>query len=258
MPENDSTIASPQFATAEYSSPQPANSCKVCSQAITASFYRANGSMVCGRCADRIRRETPQDSHAAFVRSFLFGLGGFAIGLVLYAGFVIATGISIGYISLVVGWLVGKAMMMGSGGVGGRRYQITAVLLTYAAVSMAFVPIAISVMRSKPHVPQVRIQPQQQTQATEAEPVSPTADAPAIAPSPAPAARKPAMGLGRAIATLAVIGLGSPFIELQSGGSGVIGLIILLVGMQFAWKITAARSNIKVEGPFKQAASAPA
>jgi hypothetical protein len=91
--------------------------------------------MVCGRCADRIRRETPQDSHAAFVRAFLFGFGGFAIGLALYAGFVIATGISIGYISLAVGWIVGKAMMMGSGGVGGRRYQITAVLLTYAAVS---------------------------------------------------------------------------------------------------------------------------
>jgi hypothetical protein len=127
MSDNNSTIAGPQFATAEYSAPQPANSCKICQQAIPASFYRANGSVVCGRCADRIRRETPQDSHAAFVRAFLFGLGGFAIGLALYAGFVIATGISIGYISLAVGWIVGKAMMMGSGGVGGRRYQITAV-----------------------------------------------------------------------------------------------------------------------------------
>lgn len=261
MSDNNSTTAGPQFATAEYSAPQPANSCKVCRQPIPGSFYRANGSMVCGRCADRIRRETPQDSHAAFVRAFLFGLGGFAIGLALYAGFVIATGISIGYISLAVGWIVGKAMMMGSGGVGGRRYQITAVLLTYAAVSMAFVPIAISVMRSKPHTPQARVQSQQQSEAAapaDSSSAEETSSAPASAPSPAPAPRKPAMGFGRAIATLGIIGLASPFIELQSGGSGVIGLIILLVGMQFAWKITAARNNIQVEGPFQQAASASA
>lgn len=254
MSDNNSTIAGPQFATAEYSAPQPANSCKICQQAIPASFYRANGSVVCGRCADRIRRETPQDSHAAFVRAFLFGLGGFAIGLALYAGFVIATGISIGYISLAVGWIVGKAMMMGSGGVGGRRYQITAVLLTYAAVSMAFVPIAISVMRSKPHTPQARIQPQQQNEA-----VAPAdSSAETASSSPAPVRRKPAMSFGKAMATLVVIGLASPFIELQSGGSGVIGLIILLVGMQFAWKITAARRHVKLEGPFQQAASASA
>jgi hypothetical protein len=254
MPENNSTTAGPQFATAEYSAPQPAASCKVCGQPITASFYRANGSMVCGRCADRIKRETPQDSHAAFVRSFLFGLAGFAIGLALYAGFVIATGISIGYISLAVGWIVGKAMMMGSGGVGGRRYQITAVLLTYAAVSMAFVPIAISVMRSKPHAPQVRVQPSQQNAAAApADSSSAELDSSATATTPSPP--KPAMGFGRAVATLAVIGLASPFIELQSGASGFIGLIILLVGMQFAWKMTAARRNIKLEGPFQQAAS---
>ena len=37
-----------------------------------------------------------------------------------------------------------KAMMKGSGGIGGRRYQVAALLLTYGSVSMAAVPIAIS------------------------------------------------------------------------------------------------------------------
>jgi hypothetical protein len=152
-------------------------------------------------------------------------------------------------------------MMMGSGGVGGRRYQITAVLLTYAAVSMAFVPIAISMMRSKPHPPHVQVQPAQQNDtAAPAEPSSaePDSSVAATASSPAPPPRKPAMSFGRAIATLAFIGLASPFIELQDGASGVIGLIILLVGMQFAWKMTAARRQVKLEGPFQQAASASA
>src|SRR5260221_11698475 len=93
--------------------------------------------MVCGNCFDHIQRERPRDSHTAFVRAVLFGLVGFAIGLIAYAGFEIMTGISIGYLALAVGWIVGKAMMIGSGGIGGRRYQLTAILLTYAAVSMA-------------------------------------------------------------------------------------------------------------------------
>ncbi len=63
--------------------------------------------------------------------------------MILYATFAIATGIIIGYISLAVGWMIGKAIMKGSGGVGGRRYQITAAALTYCAVSMAAVPIGI-------------------------------------------------------------------------------------------------------------------
>jgi hypothetical protein len=115
-------------------------------------------------------------------------------------------------------------------------------------------------MRNKPHTPQARIQAQQQNEAdAPADSSAETASsAPATAPSPVPVRGKPAMSFGKAMATLAVIGLASPFIELQSGGSGIIGLIILLVGMQFAWKMTAARRQVKLEGPFQQAASASA
>lgn len=79
--------------------------------------------MLCGNCVERLKSQIPQDSHAAFVRGIVFGIGGFVLGLILYAGFTILTGIEIGFVSLAVGWLVGKAIMMGSKGVGGRRYQ---------------------------------------------------------------------------------------------------------------------------------------
>jgi hypothetical protein len=55
-----------------------------------------------------------------------------------------------------------------------------------------------------------------------------------------------------------MIGLASPFLELAEGGSGFIGLIILFVGMRFAWKMTAGRSNVKLEGPFQLANAASA
>jgi hypothetical protein len=123
MPENQISQQAPQFGPLETSTPGGAI-CKVCQTPLARTYYRAENNMVCGRCADRIRREMPQDSHAAFVRAILCGLAGFAVGLVIYATFAIATGITIGYLALAVGFIVGKAMMIGSRGVGGRRFQI--------------------------------------------------------------------------------------------------------------------------------------
>src|SRR5215469_2653857 len=80
-------------------------------------------------------------AEGAFPRALLFGIVGAAIGCALYAGFVIITNIEIGYMSLAVGFIVAKAMMIGSKGIGGRQYQITAALLTYCAVSLSFIPI---------------------------------------------------------------------------------------------------------------------
>ena len=133
----------PQFATAEYAQPGAAL-CKSCGKSISGGFYRVNGVPVCGSCAQRIRDQMPVDSHSAFVRGIFCGVGGAILGLALYVGFALATGWIVGFVSLAVGYIVGKAVVFGSGGVGGRRYQVAAVLLTYIAVSMAAVPIAIS------------------------------------------------------------------------------------------------------------------
>jgi hypothetical protein len=50
--------------------------------------------------------------------------------------------------------------------------------------------------------------------------------------------------------TLALVGLASPFLELQNPFHGLIGLVILFVGMQFAWKITQGIA-LQIFGPFK-------
>ncbi len=200
----------------------------------------------------------PQDSHAAFVRAILCGLVGFAIGLVIYAAFAIATGITIGYLALAVGFIVGKAMMIGSRGVGGRRFQIAAVLLTYAAVSMASVPIAIHNMENQPHQRSTA-----QSQVAPKDSSSPTQDNSAGEASQengsnANATPPKKVTMAGAIGTLTMIGLAYPFLELTEGAYGLIGLVILFVGMRFAWKMTAGRGNVKVEGPFQLADAASA
>jgi hypothetical protein len=134
----------PQFATAEYADHVRAATCKVCGRTLGSSHYRVNAVVTCVPCAERIKDSLPKDSHAAFVRGIAFGAGGALLGLILYVIFALTTGLVIGFVSLAVGYIVGKAMVMGSKGQGGRRYQIAAVLLTYIAVSLSAVPIAIS------------------------------------------------------------------------------------------------------------------
>src|SRR6266849_8276836 len=134
---------SPQFGTAEYLGKPGNDHCQFCHLPIAGNYYRINNAMACGGCAEKMRGALATDTHAAFVRALLYGIGAAVVGMILYAVFEIATGLIIGYVSLAVGWMVGTAMMKGSNGVGGRRYQITAALLTYAAVSLAAVPVII-------------------------------------------------------------------------------------------------------------------
>src|ERR1700683_5508128 len=134
----------PQFGTAEYAAKPAENLCQFCQQPLSGAYYRVNAAMACPGCAERMRGEIDRDRHAAFVRALAYGIGAAVVGLIGYALIaILLQGWVISYMSIGVGWLVGTAMMKGSNGVGGRRYQIAAILLTYAAVSMAAVPIGI-------------------------------------------------------------------------------------------------------------------
>jgi hypothetical protein len=106
--------------------------------------------------------------------------------------------------------------------VGGRRYQLAAVLLTYLAVSMSAVPIAIHQMRQQ-HRAQLHS-------------------------SDAAAPQSNHMNIAKAIGVLALLGIASPLLELQEPVHGIIGLVILFVGIRFAWRFTAGRT-ISVSGP---------
>ncbi len=210
----------PQFATAEYSANTPAMECAACHQPIRGSYFQIKSAPVCSACTAKLRAQLPEDSHAAFVRALLFGIAGALVGLALYVTFALATGLIIGWVSVAVGYIIGKAMHMGSHGVGGRRYQVVAVLLTYFAVSMSAVPIAIE--QSRLH---------HQTQAQEA------------TTQPAP------VSLARTVAALAWVGIASPILDLHDPVHGLIGLIILFVGLRFAWQFTAGRT-LNVSGPY--------
>jgi hypothetical protein len=244
----------PQFATAEYAG--SGDVCKSCNQPFSGAYYRINGSLACERCTTQLQTQIPKDNHAAFVRALMFGVGAAILGLIGYAAFSIITGIRIGYISLAVGWLIGKAMRTASKGVGGLRYQIAAAVFTYAAVSMAAIPVYFS-QASKERAtrpPQVKTAPANPGASAGD---SQADDSPSSSGTATPAAEpKPRMNPFVAIGMLVLLGLASPFLELQDLFHGVIGIIILFVGIRFAWQQTGA-PKIDIVGPF-QASRAPA
>ena len=244
----DSNSFTPQFGTAEYVGTPSADICQLCKQPFAQQYYRVNGAITCATCAEITRQQVTPDSHSAYGRALFFGLGAALLGLIGYATLVIILqGWTIGYISLGVGYIVGKAMMFGSKGLGGRRYQITAALLTYAAVSMAAIPVGV-VLYSKQHKPTKQEQAQEEQRQFEKE----FGQQPSQLPGQ-PQPQRPRMSFWSAIGSLALLGLASAFLQLQSPISGLLGLVILFVGIQIAWKRTAGKPAVEVSGPFDSA-----
>ena len=249
--------------------PKTAGVCTLCNHVLGINYYRINGAVACDGCAFRERQAQPS-SHANYVRALLFGIGGSILGLIAYATFTIVTEIEIGFMSLLVGFLVGKAMKMGSKGSGGSRYQITAIALTYAAVSLSAIPVGFAqiakataqiakISQATPRVAPRTIQLSSDAsdqhaddQQSDAQP----ADDPQPAPPTVPATRAPIHrpSLLSAFGTLCLIGLISPiWIFKFNPMDGFIGLIILFVGMRLAWRITAgAEVGSSIEGPFER------
>ncbi len=242
----------PQFSTAEYESTPEDNQCGTCQQPITGQYFRVSGERTCAACAQKLAGELPKDSGAAFGRALLFGAGASFLGLILYSAVGIITGLEIGFVSLAVGWLVGKGMMKGSRGIGGRKYQVAALAFTYVAVSLSAIPVAIYMFMRDGMPSSARQVSSSSTTAPKTPSDAKSGDAKNDDPKVEitfQSAPEPAPSLLSVLGTLLFLGLAAPFLAFQNPGSGILGLIILAVGLQIAWKI-AEGQKIEVLGPF--------
>ncbi|WP_263373199.1 hypothetical protein [Granulicella aggregans] len=151
-----------------------------------------------------VRSYEHRADHDRFVHAVAYGIAAAIVGSILYAAFNIVTHITIGYAAVGVGFLIGKAMLHATKGLGGRKFQVVAAALTYLSVSMAEIPEFLWEMHES-HRAFVHYS-------------------------------------AKLISLLVGFALASPFILVQHNfGSGLIGLFILFIGIRFAWRMTADR-----------------
>jgi hypothetical protein len=129
-----------QFDTAEHTTPEVAMSCAACTRPIQSVYHQAAGKTVCSSC--RARLEAVGGGN--FGKAILFGSVAGAAGWAIYFAILKITNYEIGIIAVLVGYMVGRAVNVGSGGRGGRSYQILAAMLTYVAITATYVPLIMA------------------------------------------------------------------------------------------------------------------
>jgi hypothetical protein len=212
-----------QFQKAEFKDPRP--KCAACRKPMEGSYFQLAGHNICAACAEAVRSRQARPQGPALLRGFLYGLGAAVACAIVYAIVTLATGMSLALLSIAVGYLVGRAVRIGAGEVGGRRCQVLAVALTYFAITMSYAPIIVKEMRDSPRLKSERAQAE--SVRTKAGPVA----------------------LAAGIAAIAAISLAAPFLALAGGAGGIIGLIIVTLGLVQAWRLTARDSRV-LTGPY--------
>ncbi|MDH4048439.1 MAG: hypothetical protein OEW68_10200 [Gammaproteobacteria bacterium] len=136
-----------QFEQADYGkeAKAAAQSCSACKGSLGAQYFLANSQVVCQACADNLNAQRNTGSPLGrFGIATVLGLVAGALGAGLYFGIAALTGYEFGLVAIVVGFAVGFAVRMGSGGRGGKPYQFLAVIITYAAIVCTYIPAIVA------------------------------------------------------------------------------------------------------------------
>lgn len=214
----------------------PATACAFCASPIIDQYFTVNGQVTCTRCVVPVRAHGATGAGLAGVaRAIGVGSAAGLVGAAVWWAIRRFASLEIGLIAIGIGHFVGLGVRHGSGGRGGRGFQVLAVALTYFWITANYVPDIVQAVMARDGVDAVGEVSGGGAQATAA-PVS---------------ARETVL----AVAFVIGIAVAAPFLE---GAGNIIGLLIISFGLWQAWKLNAA-TPIVIEGPFRlQAASPPA
>ncbi len=264
----NSAVEDLQFEHAEYSGDNPPRiQCSQCNNKIEDTYFQVGEAIVCSSC--RWAMEGPMEPEGAgagrLLRAGVYGLLAAAAGTAIYFGVLWVTNYEVGLIAVLVGWMVGKAVLAGSGNRGGRAFQVMAVLLTYCAIVTSYVPFAIQGMMEQESQTQGVAEEESVERTGDAEvPLSArsgSADSQFTEPAPdtgedegaaigsnAPAEQAELSTADLVYVTVMLFGLVliSPFL---GGLENVIGLFIIGIGLYQAW-VGARSQQFAIAGPF--------
>lgn len=119
----------------------PSTACAACQQPIIGQYWSANGAVVCSSCAAQLQAGPPEGGgFVRFFKALLFGTGAGLLGAIGYGAIIYFAQVELALVTILIGWMVGRAVRAGSEHRGGRGYQALAAILTYCFCMFAFVP----------------------------------------------------------------------------------------------------------------------
>lgn len=211
--------------------------CAACQRTIADQYFDVNGQPVCESCREQIAQhaETPR-GWGVFGRTALFGVAAAILGAILYYAVIAITNFEIGIVAIAIGYMVGYAVREGARGRGGQRFQVLALVLTYWAVGLAYMPFAF---QGATEAAQEQEATTAETAAAEPQGATDASDDPNVM-----LAVSVLFGLTVALPVLSVIG---------SLPGGLISAAIIAFGMHQAWRMTGAL-QVQITGPYRIAA----
>lgn len=254
-----------QFLTAEpgpagSAAAAPAQTCVVCKRPISSTYYALQDKILCPTCREVVAAPPAGSRFVRMAKATAFGLGAGLLGAVLWYTVRRMFHLEIGLIAILVGFMVGTAVRKGSGGRGGRGYQVLAVVLTYCCITANYMPDVVGAFLEGARKPaqNAQQQPGRALAAREVPVDGGAADEPAPADEPvaaeAPAAKDEPIGLGQLLWAIAVlvaivfaVSLAAPFL---AGAQNLIGLLIIGFALWEAWKFN-ARQELPISGPYQ-------
>ena len=268
------TPETPADAPLDFSAPAPttAPECVNCKKPITDQYWSIGDALLCESCKLALDRGQAVSTGITartgrFAKAALYGAGGMIAGAAIWYAIAKLANLEIGLIAILLGWLVGRGVFLGSGKRGGRRYQVLSVLLTYMGIGLSYVPFAIEEMR-KGDGPEASVSKEAPAPATAKPAAELTAEERAVeehrldsvltAADSAAAKPKPSfLGSILVLLGIAIAGIVTLPVIVTIGGlpGSLISLLIYAFAIIEAWKL-AREVRLPIEGPFRMSGQA--
>jgi hypothetical protein len=133
-------------------------SCSKCGAALRGSYHMIGESMACAKC--RYAAEaTLQDGGdgSKVMRAIGYGLAVAALGALVDYVLAKMTGYDMPIFVILVAYVVGVAVRKASGGTGGRRFQVIAMVMAYIAMGAAYMPLMVTTAGKAAEVTRARV-----------------------------------------------------------------------------------------------------
>ena len=219
--------------------------CSSCNKGLGERYWQWLTKPVCESCRANITETLrASQSRKAFGRALLLG-GLTSLGCgIAYAIFVGVFERQMALLTIGIAFVVAKVLRHCSSGIGGRKYQVLAVVLTYVASAMGYAPGLIEGLRES------SVESAQASGGAASKAATPPA---ASMSSKAGPEQADTGSFVFALATLFAILLAAPVL---AAAEAPLGLLIVGFGLWEAWKLTYGLP-LDLEGPFRVVPAAP-